>query len=404
MTALLRSPSEIGFRIRQELLNLLQWRRPPKASFPPGFTPRCLAPDVREIAAALAGSTFEEDVVGLAAEIRQHRFPLLGLTIETGAQIRWRRDYQRGIETGLDYFRLIPYLDADRAGDHKVIWELNRHQHLVTLAQAYLFTGDVANILEISSQLESWFAQNPFVRGINWASALEVALRALSWMWVYQLAGPKHPSDFRTKWLQELYRHGCFIENNLSVYFSPNTHLLGEALALHALGLFFAPLPRAAEWERLGARVMRDQMERQVSPDGSHFEQSTYYHAYALDMFLLHAILAKPDSQYMDGLRRMARYLHSVLGPARALPFLGDDDGGRLFHPYGPREHFGRATIATASIVLDEPCWEWEVEDLNSQAVWWLGAGVVPHSPGAGHGNRSYSGTLEWLWYRARIK
>ena len=91
------------------------------------------------------------------------------------------------------------------------------------------------------------------------------------------------------------------------------------------------------------------------------------------DMFLLHAILAKPDREYMDKLERMAEYLHAVLGPSRELPFLGDDDGGRLFHPYGERRHFARATIATASIVLDKhrgngkrkicirkPCGGWE--------------------------------------------
>ena len=35
--------------------------------------------------------------------------------------------------------------------------------------------------------------------------------------------------------LSSLYQHGCYIERNLSTYFSPNTHLLGEAVVLHAL-------------------------------------------------------------------------------------------------------------------------------------------------------------------------
>ncbi len=146
-----------------------------------------------------------------------------------------------------------------------------------------------------------------------------MAFRALSWIWVWHLVGPKLPADFRARWLPELYRHGVHLENNLSFYFSPNTHLLGEALALHALGLFFAGLPKGGRWEQLGGQVMREQMERQVHGDGSHFEQSTYYHVYALDMFLLHAILAKPDRSYMDKLERMAEYLDALLGPARAL-------------------------------------------------------------------------------------
>lgn len=380
----MRAPAELAFRIRQELKNICLWARPPAREFTPEFSPRFAGPRGAEVAAALAGSGFAQEVIGLAAHIRQHRFPLFGQTIDTGQEIRWRRDYQRGIETPLDYFRRIPYLDAGRAGDHKLIWELNRHQHLVTLAQAYLFTGDKANLDEIRAQLESWFAQNPFCRGINWASALEVGFRALSWIWVDHFAGRELPADMRARWLRELYLHGCFLENNLSVYFSPNTHLLGEAVALHALGLFFAPLSEAARWEQTGSRVMREQIDRQVRPDGSHFERSTYYHVYALDMFLLHAILAKPDRPYIEKLERVAEYLHAVLGPARSLTLLGDDDGGRLFHPYGRRDHFGRATMATASLVSGRRDWLWERDDLGPQAMWWLGAGVAAQTPGEG--------------------
>ncbi len=380
----MRTAREIAFRLKQEFINAYQCTRPPDVTLDPNFKPRIKLPDPATVAAALQGTAFAEQVRSLAEQIRQHRFPILGLTIDTGPEIPWRRDHTSGVESGLSYFRRIPYLDTRRSGDHKVIWEPNRHQHLVLLAQAFCLTGDAVYLGEIRAQLESWFAANPYNRGINWASALEVAFRALSWIWTYHLAGEKTIAEFRMKWLRQLYQHGCHLENNLSFYFSPNTHLLGEALALHALGLFFTGLPRAARWEQLGARVMREQMERQVHADGSHFEQSTYYHLYVTDMFLLHAILAKPDREYMDKLEKMAEYLHAVMGPSRILPFLGDDDGGRLFHPYGDRNGFGRATIATASIVLDRHHWQWDPKDLHEQAVWWLGADVLDRKAGEG--------------------
>lgn len=382
--ATLRTLREIAFRLRQEARNAYQLANPPEGRLSLEFQPGVLLPDPAPIADALRETAFAREVAALAAEIRRHRFPILGITVDAGPDIPWRRDYVSGVETGLRYFRRIPYLDVRRSGDHKVIWELNRHQHLVTLAQAYWFSGDAANLAEVRAQLESWFAANPYHRGINWASALEVAFRAMSWLWTYHLVGEKMIAEFRMKWLRELYRHGCHLENNLSLYFSPNTHLLGEALALHALGKFFTGLPRAAAWEQRGAEILRQQMERQVHRDGSHFEQSTYYHVYALDMFLLHAILAKPDRSYMDQLGRMAEYLHAVMGPARALPFLGDDDGGRLFHPFGRRDRFGRASLATAALVLERHDWPHEIEDLDCQAVWWLGASARGRNSGEG--------------------
>ena len=378
----LRSSKEIATRLKQEIRNVQMWARPPRLDTARNLAPRRLRLDPSEVAARLRGTAFEAEAVRLADQICQHRFPLLGITIDTGPEIAWRRDYLSGKETGLDYFRRIPYLDASRAGDHKIIWELNRHQHLVLLAQAFLFTADARYLSEIQAQVESWIAANPFHRGINWASALEVGFRALSWVWIDQLVGDRLASAFRKRLFAQLYLHGCHLENNLSFYFSPNTHLLGEAVALHALSVLFPNLPNSGRWEQLSGRVINEQMHHQVRDDGSHFEQSTYYHVYALDMFLLHGIVTEPGPWYRDKLRRMAEYLQALLGPARKLPYIGDDDGGRFFHPFGTRDEFGRSTMATCSVFLDRPEWLHSTEDLNPQAAWWLGAAALNREPG----------------------
>ena len=323
-----RSPREILDRSLQEARNVALWARPPKPGrFVPPPSPIPGWPDPP------AGPGPPE----LVQEILNHRFPILGLTIDTGRDIAWRRDYLSGRETGLDYFRRVPYLDAAQAGDHKVIWELNRHQHLVVLAQS----GEVD---EVVRQIDSWIEANPFHRGINWASALEVAFRSLSWAWIYHLVGNRLHDRFRVRFFESLYQHGRHLENNLSVYFSPNTHLLGEALALHALGFAFPGFPGSGRWRELGRRVVQQEMGRQVQGDGSHFEQSTYYHVYALDMFRFHGQLEPTGRAYREKLDRMQQFLDAILGPAQRLPFFGDDDGGRLFHPYGPRNQFGRAS------------------------------------------------------------
>lgn len=78
----------------------------------------------------------------------------------------------------------------------------------------------------------------------------------------------------------------------------------------------------------------------------------------------------------------MADFLDALLGPGRKLAFLGDDDGGRLFHPYGPRDTFGRATLATCSLALGGG-WRFFAEDLPEQAAWWLGAQVLERGSAA---------------------
>jgi heparinase II/III-like protein len=336
----MRSLTELTFRSYKEAQNLWLLARPPRV--------RGALPDAPLARMPVEFQPDPEEIRDLARQIRAHRIPLLGTTVELAPEIRWRRDPWSGVETGTPYLRCIPYLDAKRAGDHKLIWELNRHQHLVVLAQA----GDEESWKECVGQLESWLDQNPFQRGINWASALEVAFRALSWTRIYHLAGGRMEPRFRRRFIDALYRHALHIFTNLSIYFSPNTHLLGEAVVIHALGVLFPGFPIASALEQVGRDVVAAQTDRQVRADGSHFEQSSYYHVYALDMLLFHAQLVAPAPAHREKLARMADFLDALLGPDRVLPFFGDDDGGRWFHPFGPREQFGRATLDAANVYL----------------------------------------------------
>jgi hypothetical protein len=343
-----RSLPEIRFRLIQEIANAFSLLRPPRPDSRIGTAKQAaLLPDPASFLPMFRDSDFARETIHLAERTAAHRFPIFGETVDTGPEIRWRRDYRRNIESGTAYFRRVPYLDVTRAGDHKLIWELNRHQHLIVLAQAFLLTGRRDFLDEIPRQLISWWAQNPWLCGMNWVSALEVAFRALSWIWVDHLVGAALDAEFRSRLCQELYRHGIYLNRNLSVYFAPNTHLLGEAVALHALGVLYPDWPHASAWARTGAQIAAEQMERQVRSDGTHFEQSTCYHVYALDLFLFHSLLnPHVSASYRQKLLLMAEYLAAISSRDGAIPFLGDDDGGNVFRPYGDRRRFAAATLA----------------------------------------------------------
>jgi hypothetical protein len=187
----------------------------------------------------------------------------------------------------------------------------------------------------------------------------------------------------RDQLLESLYQHGCYLEPNLSLYFSPNTHLLGEGVALEALGVLYPGFPAAQRWKQTGVRVMEQELDRQVRADGSHFEQSSYYQVYALDFFLLHRLLAGAEPARDDKLRRMAEYLESLMGPSRRLPLLGDDDSGRVFGlPFGCSEP-GRATLATAANLLGQDL-AFHKDDLAEQAAWWLGPEILDRAEATG--------------------
>ena len=379
----MRSLHEISFRARQEIANIaLLVRRNKLPRNISAASPLPLLPAPSEIAPFLRNTNLHSEIDRRARSVLAGRIPVFGREIDAGRKVRWRRDYLSGIETGLPYFRRIPYLDASRAGDHKVIWELNRHQYLVLLAQAYALNPDPEFVREIVRQLDAWIDSNPFQRGINWASALEVAFRSLSWCWIFHLAGSALDAGFHNKFLNALYRHGLHLEQNLSIYFSPNTHLLGEAVALHALGCLFPQFPRSQRWIREGARIVTGQLDRQLHADSSYFEQSTYYHVYALDMFLFHFVLAGNYAEAHGPLERMAAYLAAIVAPDGALPLIGDDDGGRFFYPYADQRRFALATLATCGVLFNRPEWICSEEAIAEQAAWWIGQRAFEQRPG----------------------
>lgn len=384
----LRSPRELAFRLTQQAANLSDLcLRPPR--FHEQLNPVPLA-DPNSVRTALNGSSYAEDLRVLCSAILSGELPIFGESLATGSRVDWRRDYRNGVATPERWFKRIPFLDFDATGDHKYIWEINRQQHLVALAQHALLSGDRAPIERIESDVRSWHEQNPFVRCINWASGLELAFRSLSWIWVLHLAGPQLSSATRKLLANLLWQHGRVIEHNLSTYFAPNTHILGEGVALHALGIVLG----REKLRRKGAAIVDRELARQVGPDGFHFELSSYYHVYALDMLLFHYLLARRPERYRDVLVRMAQAIASLLDEQRTFPLIGDDDGGRFFHPYGCRRGFANATLATCAALFPEAGLPGRNRDLPEQAFWWLGPSEVSENTLADLAQYSTAGGL----------
>lgn len=324
-----------------------------------------------------------ERILKEANKICRHRFDLLGYTdLDFGTPIDWHLDAVHGKRAPRKAFHRIRYLDYAEVGDSKVTWELNRHQHLVTLAKAFRLTNDLRFADEILRQWRHWQEENPYPRGINWASSLEAAFRALSWIWTYSLLqGAPGIPNFRDEWLRGLALHGRHIERYLSTYFSPNTHLLGEGVGLFFLGVLCPELAGAERWKARGWEIVVRESERQVRPDGFHFEQSTYYHVYALDMFMHCAVLASVNGidtpeHLEEGVEKMLAVL-SRLGRGGPPPRFGDDDGGRLFDPQRNRSEHMLDPLAAGAILFHRGDFKAAAGGLREETLWLLGeAGV----------------------------
>ena len=109
---------------------------------------------------------------------------------------RWNVDPKTRAEAPLTFGKSLDYRDPEQVGDIKYLWELNRHLHLVTLAQAHALSGDARYFAVIRAHLQSWIAACPFRSGPNWSSALEAAIRLINWSVAWQLLGGAHSPVF----------------------------------------------------------------------------------------------------------------------------------------------------------------------------------------------------------------
>ena len=312
-------------------------------------------------------------------------FNLLGhRALFTGEDIDWHRDIVSGQRAPLVHWSRINPLDAEAVGDSKVTWELNRHQWLVHLGQAYRLTGDEKYAQVFAESVRDWMGSNPAGMGINWASSLEVSYRLISWCWALNLfrGSQSLTPELHADMLGWLRAHAAHVERYLSHYFSPNTHLTGEALGLFYVGVLFPDLPRAPRWRRLGSRILVQQLSRQVHADGVYFEQSTCYERYTAEIYLHFMVLAArngitlPD-QVPDRIGKMLDHLLALCRPDGTMPQVGDSDGGRVMPLAQRHADDCRDVFSIAAVLFGRADYAWAAEGLTPEVGWLMGGAGI---------------------------
>jgi hypothetical protein len=357
---------------------LERFRARPAANFFAAFA----APgETRALLRSRFGGRAGELLVERAERIVAGRFSLLGLDdLDFGNPIDWRLEPVSGKRSPLAHWNRIDYLDAGVAGDKKITWELNRQQYFQALGRAYWHTGDERYAETFACHLNEWTEANPPKLGINWASSLEVAFRAISWLWSLQFFkdSPHLSPALYLRAVKFLHVHARHLETYLSTYFSPNTHLTGEALGLYYLGTQLPEFRAAARWRETGAGILLRQLERHVRPDGVYFEQSSYYHRYTTDFYLHFLLLLKANGAPREPLVEeklialLDHLMHLTL-PDGTTPRFGDDDGGRLvWLDERPTDDF-RSTLATGASLFKRADYKFVAADATEEMLWLAG-------------------------------
>lgn len=308
--------------------------------------------------------------------------------------VNWHRDPLTGQESPIVFGKTLNYRDDKQVGDVKVLWELGRHQHLISLAVAYACSGNISYRDSVIEQIDGWIDANPFGLGIHWNSSLECGLRLISWAVVHSLLilRDQHQGLFsavsdRDRFGQAIYQHAWFIRHNLSRYSSANNHLIGELSGLWVTSQVFDLGSAGKKWGQFAKRELEQQVQAQVYSDGVDKEQAIYYHLWVLEYLLVIWLVGERNGQpFSQNLKErillMSEFLHDISLNSGGPPQIGDADDGFVtrFEPSWPSDPYNEIQIAVDTIFNNgRPATS---RNLPQKAFWYaLIAGILPRSP-----------------------
>lgn len=379
---ILMSPLEIGYRAKERLRNIL---------------PLDFAKDIKpKIALNREGIRWYSDLrngkvisriikdksihsTDKALQLMEHKFSFFSFDNKSfGDFIDWHWDYKNNKEAPLAYGKSIDYRNFAEVGDIKYIWELNRHQHLIVLAKAYYLTGDAKYKDEVIAQISGWIETNPYMKGVNWASSLEVAIRLISWSWVWHFMG-EIDEKLKNLWIDSIYKHCVFISNNLSRYSSANNHLIGEAAGLFIATILWPFEKESAIWQKKSFKILAEEIEKQNYDDGVNKEQAISYQQFVLDFFILAALLGEKNgigfsSTYWQRIEKMLEFIASIMDRQGNIPNIGDSDDGYavVLSEEEGLNHF-KSLLATAAVLFERGDFAQKAGQFDEKSFWLLG-------------------------------
>ena len=328
----------------------------------------------------------KREILEAAEAVLAHEFDLLGSgRVGLGTPLPWHEDFKTGRRWPLRYACDIDYNELDRPSDVKVPWELSRCQHFTLLGQAYWLTGDERFAGEYVSEILDWTERNPLGYGVNWACTMDIALRAISWLWgFYYLAGSAacRSAPFRSTLLRALYLHGEFVAANLERSDVNGNHYLTDGVGLVFLGSAFRRTPSGRRWLALGKAIVFAEIETQVTEDGVDFEMSTAYHRLVLEAFLSAFVLLRLAGEAIPSpawtrLQRMHEFVAAYTKPDGSVPLIGDADDGRIQKLGLQAIGDHRYLLSTAAVLFGRLDFKQAAGRFWEESFWLLGPDAV---------------------------
>ena len=211
-------------------------------------------------------------------------------------------------ETG----KSVPFWKCSWKGfDPKDFWEIARGWQWLP---AYL-EAEKNNRSLVIEKIIAWLEANPYPNGLAWAVGLDVAIRSINLLLIYEISQDNRLINY-------LWQHYIYLKKMLwlSKNAIRNNHYLGELTALTIMAKFFG----LSNFEKL-RECLAKEIKHQFYEDGVNKEQSIRYHKFSLEFVVLAYLFLDIKSPVIE---KAAEFILATMKPDRTWPSIGDDDMG----------------------------------------------------------------------------
>lgn len=269
---------------------------------------------------------------------------------------KWNAGYQTGNKWPAGEFSYnILVSQREDIGDIRTNWELNRHFQFVGLAKNYYISREKRYLEELAFLFKDWNRTNLFLHGVQWTSAMEVAIRVVSWSYMYIFVKKADPDN---KFLNDV-SHGIkvmalYILKHKARYSSANNHLIVEMLGVGVAGFLFG----INKWIRIAVNTLTDELPKQNYPDGVNKEMSLHYQAFIMEAYGLMWLLMKNNNMQVPGiwekyLKNMSKFVADSYGKYGEVISFGDNDNGKILDFTGGKKNYYEYVLQLMGCILD---------------------------------------------------
>lgn len=240
-------------------------------------------------------------------------------------------------------------------GDIRTNWELNRHFQFAALAKSFYCTKESKYLIELENLFHDWNAHNLFLHGVEWSSAMELAIRVNSWIYMFcflKKAGYDGDMLFQIE-------HGIlvmvdYISRHRSRFSSANNHLIVEMYAVALTGILTEYKP----WRDDALRVLTEELRKQNYADGVNKEMSLHYQSFVMEAYGLLWILMMRNhigipEIWKSYLTLMAEFVSDATDKSGNTMEFGDNDEGKILDLNGQLKNYYQYVLNLMGCILD---------------------------------------------------